>query len=61
MLVAAVMAGSAIWWAGLSLLVGGLRDRMNDRMLDLINRGSGLMILGFGIFVGARAIMALTS
>lgn len=47
-LVAAVILGSLIWWAGVSAFVSLFRQRMSDHMLEIINRISGLLIAGFG-------------
>ena len=44
-----VFLGSALWWLGLSGVVGGLRERVGRRGLRLVNRTSGLVIGGFGI------------
>jgi len=56
LLVAAVFVGSALWWLGVVLTVGLLRDRMTDQTLILINRVSGVLIISFGIFIIARLI-----
>ena len=52
-----VFLGSALWWLGLSGVVGALRERVGPRGLRLVNRISGLVIGGFGI--GALASVAL--
>lgn len=44
-----VFLGSALWWLGLSGVVGGLRERVGRRALRLVNRISGLVIGGFGV------------
>ena len=44
-----VFLGSALWWLGLSGVVGGLRERVGRHGLRLVNRTSGLVIGGFGI------------
>ena len=44
-----VFLGSALWWLGLSGVVGGLRERVGRRGLRRVNRTSGLVIGGFGI------------
>lgn len=50
MLVAAgVFLGSACWWLLLSGGVSLLRTRMNEPWLRVINRASGVMIIGFGL------------
>lgn len=49
MLVLGVFSGSAFWWFLLSSGVGWLRARLNLHSLWWINRGSGLIILGFGV------------
>ena len=51
-----VFLGSALWWLGLSGIVGALRERVGPGALRVINRISGLVIGGFG--VGALAWVA---
>jgi threonine/homoserine/homoserine lactone efflux protein len=49
-LVAGVFAGSALWWLLLSGGVGLLRRKFTPRALQWVNRVSGLVIAGFGVF-----------
>lgn len=49
-LVAGVFAGSAVWWLTLCLLVGWLRKRFDAAKLRWLNRLSGLIIVGFGLW-----------
>ena len=53
-IVLAVMAGSALWWAGLSAFVSLFRQKMNDRLLSVVNRVSGGLIVIFGVIVLMR-------
>jgi threonine/homoserine/homoserine lactone efflux protein len=46
--VAGVAAGSTAWWFILATMVGRLRERMNDRWLQGINRAAGLVLIVFG-------------
>ncbi|HUD49983.1 LysE family translocator [Parvibaculum sp.] len=55
-LVGSVMLGSAFWWAGLSSFVSLFRGRMNDRLLEIVNRVSGGLIVAFGIVVLVRVV-----
>lgn len=50
LLVAGVFAGSATWWLALSFGVGLLRERLDQNLMLWINRGSGLIIIAFGVF-----------
>lgn len=45
-----VFLGSALWWLGLSAAVGWLRERMNATTLQWVNRLSGGIIIGFGLW-----------
>lgn len=56
LLVLAVFIGSALWWLGVTMTVGLLRDRMTDQTLILINRVSGVLIVSFGVFILGRLI-----
>jgi threonine/homoserine/homoserine lactone efflux protein len=49
-LVVGVFAGSALWWLLLSGVVGLLRKRVGPDWMRAINRVSGCILLGFGIF-----------
>ncbi|MCX7791109.1 MAG: LysE family translocator [Chloroflexaceae bacterium] len=49
LLATGVAAGSALWWLMLSGGVGLLRSRLTPTALRWINRGAGLIILGFGL------------
>jgi threonine/homoserine/homoserine lactone efflux protein len=51
MLVAGVLSGSLLWWAGLSLGAGLFRKRLTERHLVWINRGSGLILTISGILL----------
>ncbi len=55
-LVGSVFTGSALWWAGLSGFVSMFRQRMTDRLLEIVNRVSGGLIVVFGIAVFGRVI-----
>jgi threonine/homoserine/homoserine lactone efflux protein len=45
-----VFLGSAAWWLFLSSCVGWLRTRLGPALLVWINRLSGLILIGFGLF-----------
>jgi threonine/homoserine/homoserine lactone efflux protein len=49
-LVLGVLIGSALWWLILSNGVGLFRTRFTTRGLRWVNRLSGLIIMGFGMF-----------
>jgi threonine/homoserine/homoserine lactone efflux protein len=49
-LVLGVFCGSAAWWFILSGGVGLLREKFNQHMLRWVNRISGVIITGFGIY-----------
>ena len=51
LLVFSVFAGSALWWLILSGIVGLLRKRVTPQVLRWINRVSGAIITGFGVFI----------
>jgi threonine/homoserine/homoserine lactone efflux protein len=54
-LVSGVVIGSAAWWLLLSAIVDRLRARFDARGLVWVNRGSGAILVGFGVvsLVGA--------
>jgi threonine/homoserine/homoserine lactone efflux protein len=47
--VAAVFTGSALWWVFLSAAVSVVRARVTPGAIRWINRGSGLILIGFGV------------
>lgn len=49
-LVCGVFAGSALWWSILSTGTGMFQKRFGSQGLRWINRVSGIIITGFGIF-----------
>jgi hypothetical protein len=53
--VTGVFLGSALWWLGLTCLVGRLRDRLTPGTLLQVNRASGLVLLASGLYAVALA------
>ena len=49
-LVLGVFAGSAFWWLSLAGLAGRFRHQLANGGLGVINRLSGLLLLGFGLY-----------
>ncbi len=49
-LVLGVFIGSAMWWLLLSSGIALFREKVNQRGLHWVNRISGTIILGFGLF-----------
>ena len=49
-LVLGVFSGSALWWLILSGGVGLFRDKFNPHGLKWVNRISGMIITGFGLY-----------
>ena len=50
LLVLGVFLGSASWWLLLSSVVGAFRTRFSPSGMLWVNRVSGLIILGFGVY-----------
>ncbi len=57
LLVLGVFLGSAGWWLILSGSVGLLRSRVTPSILAWVNRVSGLVILGFALFLLSKTII----
>jgi len=51
LLIAGVFAGSAAWWGLLSAVTGSVRSRFSPHWLTWLNRGSGVVLVVFGIGV----------
>ncbi|MGV8998310.1 MAG: LysE family translocator [Parvibaculaceae bacterium] len=58
-LTGSVVAGSMLWWLGLSQFVNLFRQRMSDHLLEIINRTSGGLIMAFGAAVLVRVAYKL--
>jgi threonine/homoserine/homoserine lactone efflux protein len=54
-MVVGVFIGSALWWLLLSSLVSLVRARMTTAALQWVNRGSGVIIVAFGVYALASA------
>jgi len=46
-----VMAGSATWWLTLTFSVGKAHARIDDRVVQVINRISGALVAVFGVLI----------
>jgi threonine/homoserine/homoserine lactone efflux protein len=57
LLVLGVFLGSAGWWLILSGSVGLLRSRVTPSILTWVNRVSGVVILGFALFLLSKTII----
>jgi threonine/homoserine/homoserine lactone efflux protein len=49
--VGGVILGSTLWWLILTTFVGRLHARIDDKIMRIINHGSGLLVAAFGIAV----------
>jgi arginine exporter protein ArgO len=47
-LVLSIMAGSLLWWAGLSRMIQKLRGKITENRLKVINQVAGVALLAFG-------------
>jgi threonine/homoserine/homoserine lactone efflux protein len=56
-IVAAVMGGSFLWWFSLSHLIGRFRHLLNEQLLQLINKITGLLLLGFGVLLIGEVLL----
>jgi len=54
-LVGGVFTGSAVWWLCLSAVTGFFRQKFTHRHLRWVNRISGIVIIGFGLYVLTRS------
>lgn len=52
-----VFWGSFIWWVLLTGLVSALRSRFRPAQLVWLNRGSGFLIAGFGVWVTVQGLI----
>jgi threonine/homoserine/homoserine lactone efflux protein len=58
LMVAGVLAGSALWWLLLCAAVGALRSRFDARAQAAVGRVSALMLAGFALWQWAALVAA---
>ena len=58
-MVASVVAGSLMWWLGLSSLIGRLRHRFSAKHLAYTNRAAGVLLIGFGVLLIGEMLLKL--
>lgn len=58
-LVAGVLAGSTFWWFALTTITGLFHRHIDDRVMTIINKVSGVIITAFGIGVFAHLFARL--
>jgi ABC-type nickel/cobalt efflux system permease component RcnA len=49
-MVLGVLAGSALWWLALTTVVALLRQRLSARAMQWVRRGSGALLMAFGLY-----------
>jgi len=57
LLVVGVIAGSTTWWFALTTIAGLFHKRIDDRVMTLINKISGIIVTVFGLAVFAHLIV----
>ena len=57
MLIAGILLGTLIWWAGLSGFVSIFRNKLTDKIYTWLNRILGTLMLIFGIVVILRELL----
>jgi threonine/homoserine/homoserine lactone efflux protein len=56
LMVAAIMAGSLMWWITLSRFISRHRHRIGSEQLHKVNRIAGILLAGFGVILLVEAI-----
>jgi arginine exporter protein ArgO len=56
LLILGVFTGSALWWTILAGGVGMLKDQLSPERFQWLNRVSGVLITGFGVFTLLHAL-----
>lgn len=57
LMVAAIMAGSLMWWITLANLISRHRHRIDATKLHLVNRIAGILLIGFGGILLVEAVI----
>jgi hypothetical protein len=55
-LIAGVALGTATWYCGFSTVVALLRKRVEERLLRLVDVGTGCGLIAFGGLLGYRSL-----
>ncbi len=55
-----VFVGSLAWWSLLALAVSMLRQRLNNEVLSLANRGAGILLIILGLSMLAKSLEGLS-
>jgi threonine/homoserine/homoserine lactone efflux protein len=58
-MVGGVILGSTLWWLTLTMVVGLLHARIDDRVMRIINHGTGLLVVLFGLVILGRVAWKL--
>lgn len=58
-LVLSVMAGSLLWWMGLSRLIDKFRGRLSEGRLKIINQIAGVVLVAFGGLLFVQLVVGL--
>ncbi|MBO9129344.1 LysE family translocator [Bacillus sp. 165] len=46
-----VFLGYALWWLLLTIILSGVRNKMKDKYVAVINKISGSLVVGFGLLI----------
>jgi threonine/homoserine/homoserine lactone efflux protein len=57
--VSSIMAGSLVWWAGLSRLIARVRHKLTESRLKVINQVSGVVLVMFGAVLFGQFVYGL--
>ena len=55
-LASAVFLGSLLWWLFLTGLATSLKSKLEDRHMHWVGMGSGILLIGFAVFVILSAL-----
>jgi threonine/homoserine/homoserine lactone efflux protein len=58
MLSSGVLVGASLWWLILSGVTSYVRERIDGPLMKWVNRASGCIVLGFGLFILYKALKA---
>jgi len=50
-LISGIFVGSLIWWFILSTITSLLRKRIENKYINLLNKISGIILIGFSIYL----------
>ena len=57
--IAGVLLATALWFFGITMTIGLLRDKLSSRILTVVNLASGLIVLVYGAYLLVHVVLII--